>query len=86
MARACSTICLPVRKDLYQQLVEQPRQFRALLDQAFRDCPELFPEAFAKGYTLKDHRRSAKTGLRLRRVRLKANGQAFSVRPAFVFP
>jgi len=86
LARPCSTICLPVGKDLYPQLVEQPHRFRAWLDQAFRDCPELFPQAFAKGYTLKDDRRSAKTGLRLRRIRLKATGQAFSVRPSFVFP
>jgi hypothetical protein len=86
LARPCSTICLPVGKDLYQRLVEDPPQFRAWLDQAFRDCPELFPEAFAGGYTLKDDRLSAKTGLRLRRVRLKSTGQSFSVRPSFVFP
>src|SRR5262249_7090793 len=49
-------------------------------------APELFPKAFAQGYTLKDSRLSAKRGLRLRRIRCKATGQTFSVRPCFVLP
>src|SRR5262249_37662080 len=52
----------------------------------FHDHPELFPKDFGQGYRLKDRRSSAKTGLRLRRVRLKATGQSFSVRPSFVLP
>jgi hypothetical protein len=86
MARSCSTICLPIGTDAYLDLVADPERFRAWLDSAFRDCPELFPEAFAKGYRLKDSRVSRKTGLPIRRVRLKANGASFSVRPAFVLP
>jgi hypothetical protein len=86
LARSCSTICLPVGKDVYPDLVDDPRRFRAWLDQAFRDAPELFPQAFAHGYRLKDERASAKTGLRLRRIRLTATGQAFSVRPSFLLP
>jgi hypothetical protein len=74
---------LPIGKDAYQDLVEDPQRFRAWLDQAFRSWPELFPKDFAHGYRLKDSRRSAKTGLRLRRLRLRATGQAFSVRPSF---
>ena len=86
MARSCSTICLPISKDVYQDLVNDTRRFRAWLDQAFHDAPELFPDDFAQGYRLKDERSSAKTGLRLRRVRLKATGRSFSVRPSFVLP
>jgi hypothetical protein len=86
MAAGCSTICLPISKDDYLALIESAEQFRRWLDTAFRDCPELFPEAFAHGYTLKDDRTSAKLGLRLRRVECKATGQSFSVRPSFVLP
>jgi hypothetical protein len=86
MARRCSTICLPIDQDAYRGLSVDPARFRAWLDRSFRDCPELFPEAFAKGYRIKDGRASAKTGLLLRRVRLKATGQSFSVRPSFVLP
>jgi hypothetical protein len=86
LARSCSTICLPIGKDVYRDLVADPRRFRAWLDQAFRDAPELFPKDFASGYRLKDDRLSAKTGLRLRRIRLRATGAAFSVRPSFALP
>jgi hypothetical protein len=84
--RGCSTICLPICKDLYPQTVASPVLFRQGLDHAFRNTPELFPKAFADGYTLKDDRVSRKRGLRLRRIRCKADGSAFSVRPSFVLP
>jgi hypothetical protein len=77
---------LPISIDAYRDLVADPRRFRSWLDQTFRNHPELFPKAFAEGYRLKDDRSSAKTGLRLRRVRLKATGESFSIRPSFVLP
>lgn len=86
MARRCSTLCLPVGKDEYNDLVADPARFRAWLDRCFRSCPELFPRAFKDGYRLKDGRTSLRTGQRLRRVRLKATGESFSVRPSFLLP
>jgi hypothetical protein len=86
MARRCSTICLPIDQDSYTGLVDDPKRFRAWVDTAFRDFPELFPRAFDQGYALKDDRSSTKTGFRLRRVRLTATGESFSVRPSFVLP
>lgn len=86
MARSCSTLCLPVGKDAYATLVADPARFRAWLDQCFRSWPELFPKDFKGGYRLKDGRTSLRTGLRLRRVRLKATGESFSVRPSFLLP
>jgi hypothetical protein len=77
---------LPIGKDLYPEVVAARDRFRSWLDQAFRDHPELFPKAFALGYWLKDDRLSAKTGLRLRRIRLKGGGESFSVRPSFALP
>src|SRR5215813_3084377 len=67
-------------------LLDSPAAFRSWLDRSFRDLPELFPKNFAQGYTLKDSRFSVKRGLRLRRIRCKATGQTFSVRPCFVLP
>src|SRR3954451_11253817 len=84
--RGFSTICLPIGKDLYEQIIDSPREFRRWLDQAYRETPELFPAAFASGYRLKDSRRSRKRGLRLRRIRCTATGAAFTVRPSFVMP
>ena len=85
MARSCSTICLPVSNGAYHDLVNDLQRFRAWLDGAFRDCPELFPRAFAGGYRLKDARTSVKLGVRTRRVRCQS-GESFSVRPGFVLP
>ena len=76
MARPCSPICLPIGKDDYADLIGDPGHFRA--------WPELFPKAFAAGYRLKDTRTSSRAGVRLRRIRLKASGESFSVRPSFV--
>jgi hypothetical protein len=86
MARRCSTICLPICKEDYLQIVDSPAYFRPWIDHAFRRFPELFPEALAHGYTLKDSRVSTRLGLRIRRIRCTTTGQSFSVRPSFVMP
>lgn len=86
MARRCSTICLPFDEGSYPELVGDPARFRQALDRFFLDMPELFPKDFAAGYRLKDDRTSSKLGVRLRRVRLKATGESFSVRPCFALP
>ena len=59
MARRCSTLCLPIGKDDYADLIGDPARFRAWLDQSFRSWPELFPKAFA--WT--DHNDSAWFGI-----------------------
>jgi hypothetical protein len=86
VARPCSTICLPIGKDDYANLIGDPGRFRAWLDQAFRTWPELFPKAFRDGYRLKEVRFSRRAGVRLRRIRLKATGASFSIRPSFLLP
>jgi hypothetical protein len=86
LPRGCSTICLPLDKDLYPQLVASPARFREALGRCYRDTPELFPNDFGLGYTLKDSYVSRKLGLRLRRVACKATGRAFTVRPSFALP
>ena len=84
--RGFSTICLPFDQQGYEQAIADPAAFRAALDRLFLEHPELFPEAFAQGYLLKDSRVSKKLGLRIRRIECKATGEAFSVRPSFVLP
>ena len=86
MARRGSTICLPFDRPLHPELVADPAAYRAALDRLFLSAPELFPEAFAKGYWLEESRTSRKLGLRLRRVRRKATGESFTVRPSFARP
>src|SRR4051812_42980405 len=70
---------------MYRDIIDDPPRFRDWLDRAFRDRPELFPPAFARGYRLEDSRTSSKLGVRQRRVRCRS-GDSFSVRPCFVLP
>jgi len=84
--RGCSTLCLPFDQALYQRVIDDPVQFRSALDRFFRQMPELFPNDFGQGYTLKDDRTSGKLGLRLRRVECKASGRSLTARPSFVLP
>ena len=86
LPRGCSTICLPFDQRGYERAVNDPAAFRAALDALFARMPELFPEAFDQGYTLKDWRLSKKLGIRLRRIECKATGEAFTVRPSFALP
>src|SRR4051795_11847293 len=84
-SRQHRTICLPISEDSYRRAVDDPAAFRRLLDEGFRDTPELFPPGFDRGYELKDDRTSAKRGLPIRRIRLR-DGAAYSVRPSFLMP
>lgn len=86
MARSCSTICLPISTEDYLDLIDDPKRFRDWIDQAYQQHPELFPQSFDLGYRLKDKRDSRKKEIRLRRIRLRSTGEAFSIRPSFLMP
>ena len=86
MARRCSTVCLPFDQAGYSEVVSDPSAFRQALGRFFLAMPELFPAGFAQGYRLKEARTSRKLGRTRRRVRLKATGETFTVRPAFALP
>lgn len=83
--KPCRTICLPIAEETYAEIVNDPRKFREWLEEAFRHMPELFPQGFEHGFSMKDRRPSKKQGLSLRRIELR-DGTAWSVRPAFVTP
>lgn len=84
--RGSSTICLPVEQQHYAQIIDSPTMFREWIDKAFLQHPELFPEAFAFGYELKDSYLSKKLDIRQRRIKCKTTNEAFSVRPSFAMP
>jgi hypothetical protein len=84
-SRGHRTICLPIPEEAYLRVVNDPRQFRAAIDECFRRTPELFPGAFAEGYQLKDDRVSAKQEVLIRRIVL-SDGTAYSIRPSFLMP
>jgi hypothetical protein len=84
-SRRHRTICLPLSEEAYPQIVNDPSEFRRMIDDCFRRMPELFPANFAHGYRLKDDRFSVKQEVPIRRVRLR-DGTAYSIRPSFLMP
>ncbi len=86
--RGSKTVCLPLDRESYQQLMLDATAFRGFLDEMHMSHPELFPQAMAKGYTLHDilplsHKLP---DIRLRRFKLKANQEVYTLRPSFVLP
>jgi hypothetical protein len=84
-SRGHRTICLPISEGAYRQAINDPQEFRRVIDDGFRQTPELFPPNFAPGYQLKDSRMSAKQGIRIRRIILN-DGVAYTIRPSFLMP
>ena len=81
-------ICVPLDQDNYQQVVKDAGQFRAELDPLIKEFPELFPVGIEQGYTLHDILPSSKKmpEIRLRRIKIEASRETFTLRPAFVLP
>jgi len=69
----------------YEQVIDNPFEFRKYLDTIINLYPELFPVTISEGYQLKDSRYSKKLGLRIRRIETR-DGQSWSIRPSFVTP
>jgi hypothetical protein len=83
--RGQKTICLPCSQQQYDQVVDDPERFRALLDRQIEATPELFPTEIRRGYRMKDTYTSRKAGCKLRRIELR-NRQCYPVRPSFLMP
>ena len=83
--RGQKVICIPCSQQQYEQVVDDPEQFRRLLDQQSEATPELFPPEIRRGDRMKDVYRSRKTGWTLRRIVLR-NLQCYLVRPSFLMP
>src|SRR5438270_2390872 len=83
--RGHKTICIPCSQQQYEQAVDDPKEFRRLLNQQIEATPDLFPPEIGRGYRMKDVYRSRKTGCKLRRIELR-NLQCYLVRPSFLMP
>ena len=86
-SRGRKPICLPFESEAhYQECVDDVTQYRAYLTKMSAQHPELFPQALGEGYTFHDRYCSHKQGVVLRRIKLKASGAVFTLRPSFVLP
>ena len=86
-SRGHKHICVPFASEAqYHECVEDVAKYRVYLTKIYQQHPELFPQALGEGYTFHDRYRSRKQGVVLRRSKLKATSEVFTLRPSFVLP
>ncbi len=81
------TICLPIDSGIdYESLVENEREYRIYLEKQIEKLSELFPTDIKEGFQLHGFVNSKRQQIRTRRILLKANHEAYQIRPDFVMP
>ena len=81
------TICLVLPEGIvYEEWIEDSVGYRQYLDEQIARHPELFPPEIAKGYWLDGFVESKRQQMKTRRILLKANRQAYQIRPDTVMP
>jgi len=86
--RGHKTICIPIDETEYNEILDDPWAYRQSIDKVYAIHAELFPKAMGEGYTLHDKLPDSKklSEIRLRRIKLKADGEVYTIRPSFVLP
>ena len=80
-------ICVPFASEAqYRAYVDDPAQYRQYLTQRLCQHPELLPKDMDQGSTFHDCYASVKQDLIVRRIKVKATGAVFTLRPSFVMP
>lgn len=79
-------IVIPMTRQTYDSIWNDPAQVRRTVEQLVQQCPELFPDGIQEGFQLPGfHPESQKMpGIRLRQLKL-SDGCRFTLRPSFVF-
>ena len=86
-SRGHKHICVPFASEAhYQECVADVTKYRQYLTTMYQQHPELFPQALTNGYTFHDRYQSRKQRWVLRRIKLKATTEVFTVRPSFLLP
>jgi hypothetical protein len=86
-SRGSKHICVPfVSEAHYQACVDDVAKYREHLRTTYEQHPELFPQALEQGYTFHDRYQVRKQRCVLRRIKLKATQEVFTVRPSFLLP
>ena len=81
------TIRLPLAESEYERFLSDRAYAKARLDELYEDFPELFPDAFSRGYALYGFTEpSIKQEILCRRIRLEPGQAVFAIAPAFVMP
>lgn len=85
--RKAKSICLPfASEEAYRRCMEDRTYCRSYLHRMVGQYPELFPGAITHGFTFHGFLASKKQLLTMRRIKLKANGEQYQIRPSFMMP
>jgi hypothetical protein len=78
--RGSKQICIPMTRELYDEIWHDAEPVRALLERLIAESPEVFPDGICAGYRLTGRLPESKElpGIRLRQVRL--SGEVYSLR------
>lgn len=86
-SRGHKTICIAFTSEAhYQDCMQDKQKFHKHLNMTYAQHPELFPEAMRHGYKLNGFSYSKKQNIRMRRIRLVQDGEAYQIRPSFLMP
>lgn len=83
--RGLKAICIACSAREYDQAVDDPREFRALLDRHIRAAPELLPPLIRRGYRMKAVYSSREMTCQPRRIELR-NLDCYPTRPSSLMP
>ena len=85
--RKPKSICLPFPSQVHYQTCMDNRDLCRDHTLEMRECyPELFPAQMAEGFKFHGLLHSKKQSLTMRRIKLKANGEQYQIRPSFMMP
>ena len=85
--RKAKSICLAFDETSeYQTCMENHAYCRHYIMAQYESYPELFPDELAEGFTFHGFYHSKKQDLMIRRIKLKANGEQYQLRPSFMMP
>ena len=85
--RGDKTICILFEdEEHYGRCLRDTATFRNHLRLTSQRHPELFPAGMEHGFTCKGTYSSKKQDVALRRIKVKASGGTFQVRPSFLMP
>lgn len=85
IAKQSKRISIPITKEEYKNKFSHT-EFREKLDEIVKKYVELFPEDISGGYRFHDIRQCKKINIKLRRIKLKTNGEVYTIMPSTIMP
>lgn len=86
-ARGNHTICLGfINEEDYQRCLSDPVWYRQVIEERTEAHPELFRKRLSAGGEFHSAYRLSKQNLMVKRVKVKASGEVYGIRPSLVLP